>query len=261
MNDHNGYTLITGGTEGIGLELAKLFARDQHNLIIVARDKDKLRKIKKSIEKDYDIKVEVLSVDLSVNKSCEEIYNFVEENKLTVDNLINNAGIGSFGFFYESDIEKKEKLIQINITSVTNLTHFFLGRMVERKGGGILNVASTAAFVAGPKMSTYYASKAYVLSLTEAIYEEVKGYGIKVSCLCPGAVKTSFQSKAGIVKSDKAKALLMSPEEVARIAYRDFNKGKVIIVPGIKNKMLVLGNKFLSRSFGRKMVLYSNKSK
>ncbi|MDS0525377.1 SDR family oxidoreductase [Clostridium sp. SHJSY1] len=259
MEKVNRYTLITGGTEGLGMELAKLFAKDKHNLIIVARNEEKLSKVKNNIEKEFNVEVETLSVDLTVNNSCEEVYRFVEKNNFVVDNLINNAGVGSFGFFHESNIKREEKLIQININSVTKLTYYFLKSMIKRNCGGILNVASTAAFSAGPKMNTYYASKAYVLSLTESIYEEVKEYGVKVSCLCPGAIKTNFQSKAGIIKNDKSKSLLMSSKDVAEIAYKDFNKGRVIIIPGIKNKLLVFGNKLLPRSLVRKIVLYSNK--
>ncbi|MBD7910874.1 SDR family NAD(P)-dependent oxidoreductase [Clostridium cibarium] len=261
MSENNRYTLITGGTEGIGLELSRLFAKDKHNLIIVARNKERLEKVKKEVEKEFNIVARILSIDLSVNNSCEEIYRFVEKNNFVVDNLINNAGIGSFGSFHELDMEKEEKLIEINIRSLTKLTNYFLKKMIDEKTGGILNVASTAAFLAGPKMNIYYASKAYVLSLTEAIHEEVKDYGIRVSCLCPGAVQTAFQNKAGIMKNDKTKGLMMSPKEVARIAYRDFKKGKVIIIPGFKNKLLVLGNKLASRSLGRKIVMHSNKSK
>ena len=120
-------------------------------------------------------------------------------------------------------------------------------------------MASTAAFCSGPRMAAYYASKAYVLNLTEAIYEECKEYGIKVSCLCPGPVKTSFQSKAGINKSESAKKYLMDAEEVAKISYKEFKKGKLIIIPGIKNKLLVMGNKFLPRSISRKIIMKTNK--
>lgn len=261
MENSNNYTLVTGGTEGLGMELVKLFARDKHNIIIVARNLKKLNEVKFSIEKEFKVKVEILNIDLSVNNSCEEVYRFVEKNNFVVDNLINNAGMGGFGLFHESNIINDEKLIEINISSLTKLTHYFLKKMIGRNSGGILNVASTAAFSAGPMMNTYYASKAYVLSLTEAIYEEVKGYKIKVSCLCPGAMETNFQSKAGIVKNEKSKALLMKPKDVAEVGYKDFNKGKVIIIPGVKNKLLVLGSKLLPRSLGRKTVLYSNKGR
>ena len=153
----------------------------------------------------------------------------------------------------------EEKIIGINIISLTNLTKYFLKEMVERKSGGILNVASTAAFVGGPKMAMYYSTKAYVLSLTEAIHDEVKEYGVKVSCLCPGPVKTSFQSKAGIKKSESAKKYLMNAEDVAKEAFKKFEKNKAIIIPGFKNKVLVIGNKLIPRALSRKIVQMTNK--
>lgn len=172
-----------------------------------------------------------------------------------MDYLINNAGIGSFGFFHKGECGFEENLININIISLTNLTKYFLEKMIEKNHGGIMNVASTAAFIGGPKMAMYYSSKAYVLSLTEALHEEVKDLGIRVSCVCPGPVKTSFQSKAGIKKSEKAKKYLMDAEKVAKIAYEGFFKGKAIIIPGHKNKLLVWGTKLLPRSISRKIIL------
>ncbi|MCE5222499.1 MAG: SDR family oxidoreductase [Clostridium sp.] len=258
MNILNRYTLITGGTEGIGLELAKLFATDKHNLIIVARNQDKLDDIKIKFEKEYKVIVEIIQIDLCVDKSCEKIIKVVEEKNLIVDNLINNAGIGSFGFFGESEDGFEERLININIIALTTLTKYFLKDMIKKGEGGILNVASTAAFIGGPKMSMYYSSKAYVLSLTEALHDEVKNLGIRVSCLCPGPVKTSFQEKAGIDKSEKSKKYLMDASKVAEEAYLGFLKGKTIVIPGYKNKLLTLGNKLIPRAWSRKIILKSN---
>ncbi len=253
------YTLITGASTGIGYELAKLFARYNHNLILVARNKSKLETVKNELSK-YNLDIKILSADLSKSEDIENIFNFVERNNINIDILVNNAGIGSFGDFNDIEWKKEEELIDINIKSLTRLTKYFLPKIVELKNGGILNVASTAAFCSGPRMATYYASKAYVLNLTEAIYEEYKNTGIKISCLCPGPVKTSFQGKAGIKKSNAAKKYLMDAEEVARICYKDFKRGKSIIIPGKKNKLLVIGNKFLPRSISRKIVLNTNKN-
>lgn len=258
MNDVEKYTLITGGSNGIGFELAKIFAENKHNLIIVARDESKLKSAKAELEKEHKIKVETITCDLSIDKNCENIIRVVEESGFIVDNLVNNAAIGSFGFFNESNDGFEEKLININIVAVTVLTKYFLKDMIKKGEGGILNVASTAAFVGGPKMSMYYSSKAYVLSLTEALYEEVKGTGIRISCLCPGPVKTSFQEKAGIRKSEKAKKYLMDAKKVAYIAYIEFLEGKAIIIPGYKNKLLILGNKLIPRAWSRRIVLKSN---
>ena len=143
MNNSDKYTLITGGSEGVGLELAKLFAADKHNLIIVARNREKLINTKLYLEKQYGVIVEIIAIDFSVNKSCEELIKIVEEKNLIVDNLINNAGIGSFGLFHNGQDGFEENLININITSITKLTKYFLKRMIENGEGGILNVAST----------------------------------------------------------------------------------------------------------------------
>ena len=253
------YTLITGGTEGIGFEFAKIYGKNNENLILVARDENKLKEKKAFLEKEYKIEVLILSTDLSVDTSCEKIIKFVDEKNIIVDKLINNAGIGSFGEFHLGKDGFEEKIIGINIVSLTNLTKHFLKEMVERKSGGILNVASTAAFVGGPKMAMYYSTKAYVLSLTEAIHDEVKDYGVKVSCLCPGPVRTSFQSKARIKKSESAKKYLMSAEDVAKECLKKFEKNKAIIIPGFKNKVLVVGNKLIPRALSRKIIQMTNK--
>lgn len=253
----NNYVLITGGSEGIGFEIAKLFAKDKHNLILVARNSDKLNKAKNMLF-DYGIDIKVLALDLSDIEGCQQLIDYVEDNKLDIEVLVNNAGVGSFGEFKDLLWKSEENLININIKALTMLTNYFLPKMIKRKNGGILNVASTAAFSAGPKMASYYASKAYVLNLTEAIAEEVKDSGVTVSCLCPGPVKTSFQGKAGIQKSSGAKKFLMEPAVVALEAYKNFNKGKVIIIPGAKNKFLVIINKFAPRSIVRKIILKTN---
>lgn len=258
MENECTYTLITGGTEGIGLEFAKLFAEDKHNLILASRNELKLKKVKQKIESEYKVKVEIVNIDFSVDKSCGKLFDFVDKYNIVVDNLVNNAGIGSFGFFNQEEENFEDKIINVNIIALTKLTKFFLNKMIERGKGGILNISSTAGFVGGPKMALYYSTKSYVLTLTEAIYEEVKDKNIVVSCLCPGPVKTSFQKKAGIEKSEKAKKYLMEPELVAKIAYEGFKNKKVIIIPGLKNKILVFGNKLIPRAISRRIVLSTN---
>ena len=252
------YTLVTGASTGIGYELSKLFAKDKHNLILVSRNKNKLQSVKNELLK-YNIDIKILALDLESSEDIQSLFNYIEINKLAVNILINNAGIGTFGDFNDIEWSKEEALIDINIKALTQLTKYFLPKILECKNGGILNVASTAAFCSGPRMAAYYASKAYVLNLTEAIYEEYKDNGIKISCLCPGPVKTSFQGKAGIKKSEAAKKYLMDAEEVAKICYKDFNRGRLIIIPGMKNKLLVIGNKLLPRNISRKIILKTNK--
>ena len=224
MTDSNiRYTLITGASTGIGYELSKLFAKDKHNLILVSRNKIKLQSVKNELLK-YNIDIKILGLDLASSEDIKSLFSYIEINKLNVNILVNNAGIGTFGDFNDIEWEKEEALIDINIKALTQLTKYFLPKIVECKNGGILNVASTAAFCSGPRMAAYYASKAYVLNLTEAIYEEYKDNGIKISCLCPGPVKTSFQGKAGIMISEAAKKYLMDAEEVAKVCYKEFNK-------------------------------------
>ena len=252
------YTLVTGASTGIGYELSKLFAKDKHNLILVSRNKNKLQSVKNELLK-YNIDIKILALDLESSEDIQSLFNYIEINKLAVNILINNAGIGTFGDFNDIEWSKEEALIDINIKALTQLTKYFLPKIIDYKNGGVLNVASTAAFCSGPRMAAYYASKAYVLNLTEAIYEEYKDNGIKISCLCPGPVKTSFQGKAGIKKSESAKKYLMDAEEVAKVCYKDFNKGKLIIIPGMKNKLLVIGNKLLPRNISRKIILKTNK--
>lgn len=259
MNKENKYTLITGGSEGIGFELARLFAKDKNNIILVARNEEKLLRAKNKIEDEFEVEVKIMVCDLSKNDEVDKFIKAVDENNLSVDNLINNAGIGSFGAFHEAVDNFENTLININIISVTKLTKYFLKKMIKEGNGGIMNVASTAAFVGGPKMSMYYSSKAYVLTLTEAIHDEVKDKGIRISCLCPGPVKTSFQEKAGIKKSDKAKKYLMDAQQVAEEGYKGFLKGKDIIIPGTKNKFLILGNKLIPRFLSRKIIMNNNK--
>lgn len=250
--------LITGATTGIGYELAKLYAKDENKLVLVARDGERLKKVKDKLEL-YNIKVYTIALDLSEDNSCEKVLDFVNKKNLSVDILINNAGMGSFGYLSEIEMESELKLIDVNIRALTELTKIFLPSMIEHGEGAIMNVASTAAFCAGPKMATYYASKSYVLNFTEALYEELKGSEIKVSCLCPGPVKTNFQEKSGIKKKESAKKALMTPKDVAKVAYKDFKKGKLIIIPGFKNKLIITLNKLIPRSLSRKIILMMNK--
>ncbi len=253
MENNNGYTLITGGSKGIGYEIAKKFASSGNNLLLVARDIEKLIEVKSELNKSK-IKVGILQVDISKEDEIDNMFKYIEDNKIDIENVINNAGIGSFGEFKSIDSRSNDDLLKINILAVTKITRYFLPKLLEKNRGGILNVASTAAFCAGPKMGIYYASKAYVLNLTEAIHEECRGSNVKVSCLCPGPVKTEFQNKAGIVKTEAAKKYLMDVRIVANKGYEGFVKGKAIIIPGFKNKLLFLGNKYLPRSISRKII-------
>jgi short-subunit dehydrogenase len=241
--------LITGASGGIGLELAKLFAKDGRDLVLAARSGDKLTQIANELSKQ-GIRVQVLAKDLSDYNTAKEIFDYCNNNSIQIDYLVNNAGFGDFGMFYESNWEKQEQMINLNITALTHLCRLFLPEMVKRKFGRIMNVASTAAFQPGPTMSVYYASKAYVLHFSEAIANELEKTGVTVTALCPGATESGFQAAAAMEKSRLVKGRkLPTSEEVAAFGYRAMMKGKTVAVPGLGNKLLGIGYRFFPRNW------------
>ncbi|MFD1020715.1 SDR family NAD(P)-dependent oxidoreductase [Thalassobacillus hwangdonensis] len=252
--------LITGASSGIGYEFSKLFAKAGYGLIIVARSEDKLIKLKEELG---DHPVLILTQDLSKPGAAKELYEKVRQQGRTVEVLINNAGFGLNGDFDELAMEKQQEMIQVNITALTELTHYFLKDMKNAPlfdiPKGVLNVASTAAFQPGPKMAVYYASKAYVLSFSEALVEELRGTGVTVSTLCPGATETNFFSTA---QADhiKLRNNTMSAEAVARAGFLGFVKGKRVVIPGAVNKSGAYLAKFMPRSTGAKIAHYVDKS-
>jgi len=202
--------LITGASRGIGYELTKLFAKDSYNLVLVARDKAKLKEIEENFSKKYNIDILIIAKDLSEPNAAFEIFNKTIEKQIVVDVLVNNAGIGDFGKFHNEDISKISNILQVNIISLTELTRLFIDTMLMKKEGKILNVSSMAAFQAGPYMAVYYASKAYVQSFSEAITSELKGTGVTVTTLCPGPTKSGFQYEVGSQNSNLSKFNLLS---------------------------------------------------
>ena len=252
------YTLITGATSGIGYEIAKLFAGDKKDLILVARNYKKLQDIRAELEAGYDIEVVTLALDISIEENVQNIYDFVTKNNLPVENLVNNAGVGSFGDFSHIPLDIDLDMIRLNIVALTQLTKLMLPMMIKRGSGAILNLASMAAFQAGPRMSVYYATKAYVLSLSEGLSEELLGTGVKVSVICPGPVDTPFIEKAKIKKAGAAKNFVMTAEAVAKIGYEGFKKGKTLIIPGYKNKLLLQLLRIAPRRLVAKIIKRSN---
>ncbi|WP_426347981.1 SDR family NAD(P)-dependent oxidoreductase [Alloiococcus sp. CFN-8] len=241
------YTLITGASSGIGLELCHLLAEAGNNIILVARKEKELYELRSSLMKQYDIQVEVIIKDLAAPNAPKEIYTHIMNREIKVDTLINNAGVGSFGPFSKISLEKDMNLIDVNIRALTELTKLFLPELLKREKGRILNVASTAGFMPGPYMATYYASKAYVISFTEALASELKGTAVTVSVLCPGPTKTGFQAKAEMKKSDFVTLGVMEAKAVALCGFNGMLKGKTIIIPGALNKLLVYGSKLFPR--------------
>lgn len=233
-------TLVTGASKGIGLALAHEFAQHGHDLLLVSRDGDSLKNIVEQFKVLYKVSVDYKVGDLSQPGSAFKLYTELKEHGIEINCLVNNAGIGYMGSFVNMSLPKLDELMQLNMISVSELTRCYLSDFLERNEGSILQVASTAAFLPGPFMAAYYASKAYVTSLSHAIAYELKGTNVSLSILCPGATKTNFFPAAGMEDSmlEKGYTGMMSPEAVAKIAYRGLQKKKLYIVPGVMNKIL-----------------------
>ncbi len=246
--------LITGASFGIGRELARCFAQEKSNLILVARSEDKLQELADELRQTHGIQVKIYAVDLADPVSPTVLFDQLAQEELSVDVLVNNAAFGLLRPLTDMSPDKLLNMIQVNITALTHLTRLFLPGMVERRRGGILNVSSTAAFQSGPNMAVYYASKTYVLHFTEAIAEEVREAGLKVSCLCPGPTITEFASRAEMESSPIFRAGPMDAPTVARIGLHGFRKGRVIVVPGWRNWLGTLAVRFAPRFFVRKVV-------
>jgi uncharacterized protein len=228
--------LITGASSGIGWDLAHLFAADGHDLILVARSEGKLRELAREFEAKHKISARVIPADLERPEAPRELFASVHT---PVDVLVNNAGFGLAGPFAGNDLDRELAMIQVNITALTHLTKLFLKPMLERGHGRILNVASTAAFQPGPLMAVYYASKAYVLSFSEAIAEELDGTGVTVTALCPGPTATGFQATAAMTNTRLLSVMKpKSSAQVARIGYNAMKRGKRVVVTGVLNKVL-----------------------
>ena len=236
--------LITGATSGIGLELAKIFAKDGVNLLLVARNEQKLSEIKQEFEQNYKIKIDFLPLDLSILENIKKIDNYVNDNDLQIDFLINNAGFGDFGIFIERDFEKYKEMIALNINALTELTHIFVKKMVAKNSGKILNVSSIAGLQPVPNMAVYGATKAFVLSFSEALNYELRKTNVSVTALLPGPTDTNFFNRADGEKS-RMTDMSMSAEKVARIGYKAMHKGKRKVIAGFMNKMMGLGAKIL----------------
>jgi hypothetical protein len=243
--------LITGASSGIGLDLAHLFAQDGHDVVLVARSEDKLRELAKELEAKHKIAAHVIAADLARPDTPQQIF----ERAPAVDFLVNNAGFGTSGKFAETDLAAELEMIQVNVTAVTHLTKLFLPPMLQRGRGRILNVASTAAFQPGPLMAAYYATKAYVLSFSEAIAEELRGTGVTVTALCPGPVATGFQKTANLGSQTLLKLMRpVSSMSVARTAYRALMRGQRVVIPGLKNKIGVQSIRITPRALATKVV-------
>ncbi len=228
--------LITGASAGIGRELAKLFAKNGYSVVLVAaRNGARLDQFADELQRQFTISVKAFALDLGSASAPQFLFDQVERETIGIDVLVNNAGYGKLGAFADVALEESLGQIELNITALTHLTKLFLGPMLERKSGKILNVASTAGFQPGPLMAVYYATKAYVISFSEALANELSGSGVTVTCLCPGATDTEFQKRAGTEETLLFKLRPMTAKAVAQDGYRALMKGKPLVIPGLKN--------------------------
>jgi len=253
--------LITGASAGIGYELAKRFAGGGYALVLVARDESALKRVAQELAVQYKAAVKIIAKDLSVPANAWDLYDELDRAGIAIDVLVNNAGFGVMGPFATTSVEKELAMMELHIVSLTYLTKLFLKPMLARGGGKILNVASTAAFLPGPFMAVYYASKAYVLSFSEALASEVCGSGVTVSVLCPGPTRTEFHRRAGMPTSGFFKRLAVDAAAVAAAGYEGLERGQIVIIPGFTNKILALGARLTPRAWGAAVIRWTQASR
>ncbi len=245
--------LITGASSGIGKELAYVYARENYNLIITARRRKRLEKIKEDIEKDYPVSVTIIEADLSGCHAADKFYQDLKNNNHKVDVLINNAGFGIKAGFSETDIQKEEDMLMLNMVALTTLTRLFGNDMINNGGGHIINIASTAAFQPVPMMAAYAATKAYVLNFSEAIAHELKKDNVKVTVICPGGTQSEFAEVAGFDKEKNITTNGPTSREVAEFTYKMMKKGTVTAIHGTMNRVMTMGVRFTPRKLATKI--------
>jgi uncharacterized protein len=238
MSRGQGAALITGASGGIGEELARLMAADGSDLVLVARSRERLQALADELGSSHRITARVVAKDLSEPAAPQEIFSELASEGIEIETLINNAGFGSYGLFTETDLAHELDLLEVNVVALTHLTKLFLPGMIARRRGYVMNVASTAAFQPGPLMAVYYASKAYVLSFSEALSNETAGTGVVVSALCPGPTETGFVAAAGMEQSKLFERGAMTAREVAEAGYRGLLAGKRLVIPGRRNSLI-----------------------
>ena len=239
--------LITGASGGIGKDLAAIFAANKYDLILVARSKDMLEKIAEDLALQYGIKAIYFDIDLSKPNSARQLYDEVKKSSININILVNNAGVGLLGETVEMDLEKINGMLALNMNALTDLCFLFGGDMKRARSGKILNIASTAAFQPTPYLGIYAASKAYVLHFSEALYVELKKYGVQVTASCPGPTVTGFAKAANMEDSKLFRGSKMSSKEVATLTYKALMKNKMTTVLGLKNKLLAMSVRFAPR--------------
>lgn len=247
--------LITGASGGLGLSFVNIFARDGYDVVLVARNGDRLEEIKKDIESKYKVKATVIAKDLCASNGAQEVYSATKQAGIEINVLVNNAGFGDFGEFHRSDLSKQVRMVDLNCIALMELCHLYIPDMIKSKSGNILNVDSIAAFQPGPLMSVYYATKAFVFSFSQALTRELKGTGVKVTALCPGPIRTNFDAAADLGESGLFKNLkVWDADVVAEFGYKNMKKGKSFCVCGFLNKLIVFSNRLAPRALVRNMV-------
>lgn len=245
--------LITGASSGIGWELARVLAQEKYNLILVARNREKLEELQKKLQTPENT-VDVIAMDLSDSESAKKLYAKTEGLGRQVDILVNNAGFGDSGAFAEIDLDRQVQMINLNVTTLTALTHLYLQGMKKRNSGHIVNIASTAAFQPGPYMAVYFATKSYVLSFTEALAEELDGLSVYATAICPGPTKSGFQEAANL---SSAKLFQRGPvptsQDVAQFIYEAMKNRKVVAIHGAINNTMAFAGRFAPRAVVRKI--------
>ena len=246
--------LITGASSGIGRELASAIAKDRLDLVLVARRVERLEELATELRQKYGVNVEVVAADLAQPGAAARVFEAARAESGSVDVLVNNAGVGVHGLFAETPLSREVEMIHLNVVALTELTKLCVPGMIERRRGRIVNVASTAAFQPGPLMAVYYATKAHVLSFTEALAEELTGTGVTATALCPGPTRTEFQQKAGFGDVPLLKGpLVWDAASVARVGWEGAKRGKRVVVPGFANRVLALGARLSPRRLTTKI--------
>lgn len=249
--------LITGASIGIGTELARLIAQDYDHLILVARTKKALEIVGRELKETHKISYEAVPADLSTEKGVEQLISRLKKNKTKIDLIVNNAGFGLLGKSVDLSHTQQMDMISLNVSALTRLSLFAGSQMSKNGGGGIINVGSIVAFMPGPFMSVYFASKAYVLSFSQALATEFRDENIQVTCICPGSTKSEFHKRSRMPITKSRRAAMMEAEDVARIGYEGFKAGKAIVVTGTTNKIITFLTRFFSRGFLARLVVRS----
>jgi hypothetical protein len=254
----NQTALITGASSGIGRLLAQQFAADRHDLVVVARKSDALDALVRETTQAFGVNAKAMTVDLARPAAARHIHDELSRAGIAIDVVVNNAGFGLQGAVAELPLDRQLEMIHVNVTALTELTRLFLPAMVERRRGGVLNVGSTAGFQPGPFMAVYYATKAYVVAFTEALAEELAGSGLRISCLAPGPTATGFAEEAQMTGTRLFRLGTMNAADVARIGYEGWKSGKILVVPGITNRLGIAMVRISPRPVVRKLLKFLN---